>query len=93
MVADEPNYEKMREVMQVVENDDRSRRQAWTITGSKHLQQCDIPYMVNSLTLLLSLNSWSWTRRSAFAVHDLTAALSLQFIYKFLGKFTSICNW
>ena len=86
MAADESNCQKLSEIMTLLEEDDQDRRQAWIINDSKHFQQCDIPFIFNWFTMLVSGMGISGNTGSTFTVHDLTSALSLQFMYKYLGK-------
>ena len=60
-------------------------KQAWTITGSSHLQQCDVPFILGKLPLLLA-GVRERADLNTVLVHDLTTAMALQFIQKYLGK-------
>lgn len=109
MTGDEANTAKLQEMMAVIEGDDEGRRQALTINGARHFQQCDIPFVMGKLALFLSGNSMGRTGirlvvgnefsghcfntiifclpfHSTYSVHDITAAMSIQFINKYLGK-------
>ncbi|KAH9405309.1 Platelet-activating factor acetylhydrolase [Tyrophagus putrescentiae] len=86
MTGDEANTAKLQEMMAVIEGDDEGRRQALTINGARHFQQCDIPFVMGKLALFLSGNSMGRTGISTYSVHDITAAMSIQFINKYLGK-------
>lgn len=73
-------------------------RQAWTLTGSKHVQQCDMPFVASRLALAVSHFGLGIKRIDHMTVHDLTCYLSLDFIAKFLGKchhnsgFCAVCG-
>ncbi|KAI2804088.1 Platelet-activating factor acetylhydrolase [Blomia tropicalis] len=80
MVKNEANRRKLSEIMNGDHEPDH--RQSYTINGSTHFQQCDIPFTMGWLALFLTGNSIGRTGVTSFTVHDLCTAMSLEFIYK-----------
>lgn len=75
----------VRKFSEIFKNADHVRKQAVTITGSTHMQQCDAPFVFSRLMrqLIASVEPKKATL-DTLDVHDLTSAKALQFIRKYL---------
>lgn len=77
------NVKKISEIFKHVDHD---RKQAFTINGSTHMQQCDVPLVYSKvMNSLLSRLDPKKSTIDTLDVHDLTNAKALQFISRHLN--------
>lgn len=82
------NVKKFSEIFKKA--DPKSPKQAVTINGSTHMQQCDVPLVYTKLmNRLLSKLDPKKSTIDTLDVHDLTSAKALQFINRYLDIKTS----